>query len=207
MRPVSSSSAAAPAVNEEERLNRELIELLNELRVALPGVQVLFAFLLIVPFQQRFVSVSELDRGVYFVAFIAATLACVLMIAPTTYHTIRYEHSDKASLIHYGERMLIYGTVLLGTAIVAAAFFTADFLYGSALAAGTTAFLAAWLAWFWYGVPLTRKRNGRGPREQHPGSHLAAPRQWVAPSDASNGTSSSEQNDGIAARQRPTRSP
>ena len=53
MRPVSSSDDARPAANEEERLNRELIELLNELRVALPGVQVLFAFLLIVPFQQR----------------------------------------------------------------------------------------------------------------------------------------------------------
>ena len=67
-------------------------------------------------------------------------------------------------MIQYGERMLICGTVLLGASIVAVAFMLGDFLYGSALAAGATAFLAAWLAWFWYGVPLTRKRRGRGAR-------------------------------------------
>lgn len=166
---MSTGPEASPPANDEERLNRELIELLNELRVALPGVQVLFAFLLIVPFQQRFVTITDLDRGLYFVAFLATTLACVLLIAPTTYHTIRYEHRDKASLIEYGERMLIAGTIFLGVAIVTVAFLIANVLYGSALAAVATAFLAAWLVWFWYGVPLTRLRNGRERRGEGQG--------------------------------------
>ena len=162
MRLMSIEPETGPARADEERLNRELIELLNELRVALPGVQVLFAFLLIVPFQQRFLTITDLDRGLYFVAFIATTLSCVLLIAPTTYHTIRYEHSDKERLIRYGERMLIGGTIFLGAAIVAVAFLIGNILYGGVLAAVATAFLGAWLVWFWYGVPLTRKRNGRG---------------------------------------------
>jgi peptidoglycan/LPS O-acetylase OafA/YrhL len=155
---------ARPPASDEERLNRELIELLNELRVALPGIQVLFAFLLIVPFQQGFARITDLDRGLYFVAFLATTLACVLLIAPTTYHTIRYEHRDKGSLIEYGERMLIAGTVFLGVAIATVAFLITDVLYGNALAGVATAFIAAWLVWFWYGVPLTRRRRGRGSR-------------------------------------------
>lgn len=159
-RVVSEDPGAHPPASEEERLNRELIELLNELRVALPGIQVLFAFLLIVPFQQGFAHITDLDRGLYFVAFLATTLACVLLIAPTTYHTIRYEHRDKASLIEYGERMLIAGTVFLAVAIATVAFLITDVLYGNALAAVATAVIVAWLVWFWYGVPLTRKRRG-----------------------------------------------
>lgn len=145
--------------SDEERLNRELIELLNELRVALPGVQVLFAFLLVVPFQQAFAQINELNRALYFVAFLATSLACVLFIAPTTYHTIRYEHTEKAGLIQYGERMLIAGTVFLALAIVTVAFMIGSILYGNGLAAVAAAFIAGWLVWFWYGVPLTRRRH------------------------------------------------
>ena len=80
------------AEGEKERRDRELIELLNELRVALPGVQVLFAFLLTVPFSNGFSRMTDLQRNVYFVSFLCATVATILLIAPSTYHRIQFRH-------------------------------------------------------------------------------------------------------------------
>src|SRR5947208_1171864 len=89
----------AVAESEEQRRNRELIELLNELRVALPGVQVLFAFLLAVPFANGFPKLGKLDRDIFFVAFIATALATVLLIAPSSYHRLRWRQHDKERLL------------------------------------------------------------------------------------------------------------
>src|SRR5438445_13719808 len=89
-----------PQEGEKQRVDRELIELLNELRVALPGVQVLFAFLLIVPFSQGFAKVSSAQRAVFFAAFLCTAIATALLIAPSSYHRIHFRRHDK-------ERMLI----------------------------------------------------------------------------------------------------
>ena len=78
-------STSRDGESRQERIDRELIELLNELRVALPGVQFLFAFLLVVPFQQRGGQITDFQRGVYFVALAAAALATALLIAPVTW--------------------------------------------------------------------------------------------------------------------------
>ena len=83
----------------EERVNRELIELLNELRVALPGVQVLFAFLLAVPFSQRFADTTELQRDTFMVALLSTLAGSVFLIAPTAYHRIRFRDRDKEALL------------------------------------------------------------------------------------------------------------
>src|SRR5262249_51360667 len=83
-----------------EDLDRELIELLNELRVALPGVQVLFAFLLAVPFANGFPKLSQTGRDVFFAAFLATALSTALLIAPSSYHRLRWRQNDK-------ERMLV----------------------------------------------------------------------------------------------------
>jgi len=83
----------------DERLNRELIELLNELRVALPGVQVLFAFLLVLPFQRRFGELGPGDRAVYFTAFLCTALASALLIAPSAYHRLRFREHDKDHML------------------------------------------------------------------------------------------------------------
>src|ERR671916_2197791 len=83
----------------QERTARELIELLNELRVALPGVQVLFAFLLTVPFTQRFPDITSLQRNVFFVAFLSAAAATAFLIAPTAYHRIRFREGDKEQML------------------------------------------------------------------------------------------------------------
>ena len=95
--------------SEEERHNRELIELLNELRVALPGVQVLFAFLLAVPFANGFPKLSALDRDVFFVAFIATALSTVCLIAPSSYHRLRWRQRDKERLLHISNVLTIIG--------------------------------------------------------------------------------------------------
>src|SRR4051794_3219075 len=87
---------------EQERLNRQLLELLNELRVALPGVQVLFAFLLAVPFQQRFTQTTPFERYVYLVTLLASAAATAFLIAPTGYHRLLFQRGDRPRIIEHG---------------------------------------------------------------------------------------------------------
>src|SRR5918996_226022 len=101
--------------DEQQRRNREVIELLNELRVALPGVQVLFAFLLIVPFQQRFAEVGELSRLVYFAALAASAASIAFLIAPASYHRLNLRRGtmEKEQMLLTSNRLTIVGTALL----------------------------------------------------------------------------------------------
>ena len=145
----------------KERLNRELIELLNELRVALPGVQVLFAFLLTVPFTQRFPQITDLQRDTYFVTFLAAALATAFFIAPSAYHRMRFRDHDKEQLIQTATREAIVGTGFLAVSIAGTVFLISDVLFGIGSAAVVAAIVAATLIWLWYGLPLTRKLRDR----------------------------------------------
>jgi hypothetical protein len=99
--------------SERERLNRELEQLLQELRVAMPGVQVLFAFLLAVPFQQRFAEVTPFQKDVYFATLLMSALASALFIAPTAYHRITFRHHEKENLIKLSTNFAIAAGVLL----------------------------------------------------------------------------------------------
>jgi Family of unknown function (DUF6328) len=99
--------------DEKQRLDRELIELLNELRVVLPGVQVLFAFLLILPFSKGFAQVTESERVVYIAAVFCTTLATVLLTAPSSYHRLRFREHLKEQLIETSNRLAIAGMVFL----------------------------------------------------------------------------------------------
>jgi hypothetical protein len=141
----------------KERVDRELIELLNELRVALPGVQVLFAFLLTVPFSQGFPKLTALQRDVYFAAFLATALATALFIAPTTYHRIHFRAQSKERLLLTSNKLSIVGSVFLAVAIGAVVFFVTDVLFRVATASVVTALISAWFGWFWYGLPLLRR--------------------------------------------------
>jgi phosphatidylserine synthase len=143
--------------DEEARLDRELIELLNELRVALPGVQVLFAFLLTLPFTNRFEKISGVERLVYFVALLATTLASALMIAPSAYHRLRARDADKEQLIQTSSRLLIGGMAALVVAITCAVYVIADLIYGAPTGILTAAATAVVFGWFWWGLPLTRR--------------------------------------------------
>jgi hypothetical protein len=138
----------------KERIDRELIELLNELRVALPGVQFLFAFLLIVPFQQKADQVSDFQRGVYFVALAAAALATALLIAPAAQHRILFRQQDKENLLRRSNRSAIAGLFALALAICSALLLVVDVLFSVTLAWITAGALAVLLAWWWLAVPL-----------------------------------------------------
>jgi Kef-type K+ transport system membrane component KefB len=139
---------------DEQRRDRELIELLNELRVALPGVQVLFAFLLAVPFANGFPKLGKLDRDIFFVAFIATALSTVCLIAPSSYHRLRWREHDKERLLRVSNVLTIAGLALLAIAITAAVFVITDFLFHRTWAAVFTAIIAAAFLVLWYGLPL-----------------------------------------------------
>jgi uncharacterized oligopeptide transporter (OPT) family protein len=138
----------------DERHNRELIELLNELRVALPGVQVLFAFLLAVPFASGFPKLSQTGRDVFFAAFIATALSTVLLIAPSSYHRLRWRQHDKERMLVVSNRLTVAGLFFLAVAISCAVFVITDFLFHTGWAAAFTALVAAMFLVFWYGLPL-----------------------------------------------------
>jgi hypothetical protein len=153
-------STSSDGESRRERIDRELIELLNELRVALPGVQFLFAFLLIVPFQQKVDQLTDFQRGVYFVALAAAALATALLIAPAAQHRLLFRQHDKEALLRRSNRSSIAGLLALGMAICAALLLVVDVLFSLALAWVTAGALALLLAWWWLAVPLRqRARN------------------------------------------------
>jgi Family of unknown function (DUF6328) len=138
----------------DERHNRQLTELLNELRVALPGVQMLFGFLLAVPFSQRFVAVSSNQRGLYYTAFVTAAGASVCLIAPTSFHRIVWQHGRKERLLRISSALAIAGTVFLATAITSVMLFITSFLYGTGAAGVAAALLVSALLALWYVLPL-----------------------------------------------------
>jgi putative flippase GtrA len=141
------------AESEKERLDRELIELLNELRVALPGVQVLFAFLLTLPFTNRFERLSSADRAIYFVALVLSVVASGFLIAPSAHHRLRFRDRAKEELIRAGNRMAILGLVCLAAAIAACLSVIADVLYGDVVRIPVTAAALLWLGVLWFAVP------------------------------------------------------
>jgi amino acid transporter len=140
--------------SKEERFDRELIELLNELRVALPGVQVLFAFLLIVPFSNGFPKLSTFDREIYFVAFIATAVSTVLLIAPSSYHRLRWRQHDKERMLVVSNYLTIGGLAALAVAVTSAVFVITDFVFHRTWASAFTAIVAMLFLVFWYGLPL-----------------------------------------------------
>ena len=140
-----------------EQLDRELIELLNELRVALPGVQVLFAFLLAVPFTQRWEQTTEIQRDAFFAAIMCATVATVLLIAPSSYHRLRWREGDKEQMLRTSNRLAIAGTVFLALSMIAVVFVVTDVVFDIAVATGISIATAVLFAWFWYGLALTRR--------------------------------------------------
>ncbi|ADB54123.1 DUF6328 family protein [Conexibacter woesei] len=138
---------------EKQRLDRNLLELLNELRVALPGVQVLFAFLLAVPFQARWDEVTAFQRDVYFATLCCALIAIALMIAPTAYHRLNFRASRKRELVMISNRLAIAGIVFLAIALVGVMILIADILFGWV---GTTVFgalAALLLLLLWFVLP------------------------------------------------------
>jgi hypothetical protein len=149
-----------------ERANRELIELLNELRVALPGVQVLFAFLLTVPFSQGFDQLDAGDRRVYLSAVIATVASTICLIAPTAHHRLRFRSGVKEQLLHVANVFAIIGLVLLAFAMAAVTFVITGVIYPGTIPGVVAGVLAGTFAVVWFVLPLFYRRV-RTP-EPHP---------------------------------------
>ena len=147
--------------SEEEQLDRNMSELLQELRVSQTGVQILFAFLLALPFAQRFKEVSAFERDVYFVTLLLAGLASALFIAPASFHRLLFRQQEKAYLIASSNWMAIVGLACLAFAITGTVLLIADFLFGTTAAAITGGSFGFVFGFLWYALPLSRLRRRR----------------------------------------------
>jgi len=155
--------------SEDERLDRNLGELLQELRVALPGVQVLFAFLLAVPFQGNFTKITPFQEKVYFATLLCTAISAALLISPTAYHRLTFHLQQKRALVSLSNRLAIAGLGFLALAMTGAIMLITDFLFGSV--AATIVFSLAAAAMFvtlWGLLPLRRRLSLS--RDEGPGS-------------------------------------
>jgi Kef-type K+ transport system membrane component KefB len=142
---------------EEERADRNLSDLLQELRVALPGVQVLFAFLLTVPFTQRFKELTDFQEKLYFGVLICVALSSVLLVAPTAGHRVLFRRQQKEFIVTIANNLSLVGLLLLAIAMTGAIALISDFLFGSLTAIVTATVMAAAFIGFWYAGPVFRR--------------------------------------------------
>jgi hypothetical protein len=148
--------------DDEDRTERQMAELLQELRIALPGVQILFAFLLTVPFAQGFQRVTSFQKNLFFAVLLATAVSTVFLIAPTATHRLRFHKSDRQYVIESAHRLMIAGLVFLALAIVGALVLITDYLFGLASAWYWPALVALVLAALWFVRPLLRSKSS-GP--------------------------------------------
>jgi len=144
---------------EEERADRNLSDLLQELRVALPGVQVLFAFLLTVPFTQRFKELSTFQEWLYFAVMISVALATVMLVAPTAGHRILFRRQQKEFIVTLSNKLALLGLLLLAVAMTGAIALISDFIFGATTAVITTVVMGAAFLGFWFFGPIRRRQQ------------------------------------------------
>lgn len=142
-----------------EQADRNLAELLQELRVALPGVQVLFAFLLAVPFQQRFEDTTRFQEDTYFFTLLCSALATALLIAPTAYHRLNFRRGDKRHIVEVASRLTIAGLGVLALAMLGAVVLVTDFLFGRTTVLVTAGVVGLAFFALWFAAPAARRRQ------------------------------------------------
>jgi hypothetical protein len=150
---------------EEAKRDRQMIELLNELRVALPGVQIFFAFLLTVPFSQRFMKLTSFQINVYYVTLILTALCAACLIGPSASHRLRFHQNDRAWIIESANSLLIAGLALLAFAIGCAVLLITDIIFDGPRVWIYTAFVFVVVVWLWFLRPIWRglRRKSSGP--------------------------------------------
>jgi hypothetical protein len=146
---------------EAERLDRNLGELLQELRVALPGVQVLFAFLLAVPFQQNFTKITEFQKDVYFATLLLTAISAALLISPSAYHRLTFRMQQKDHLLQLSNRFAIAGLAALALAMSLAVILVTDVLFSTEATFVTGAVTLGMFTLLWFALPLKRRLSSR----------------------------------------------
>lgn len=157
------SSTDGRQETELERYDRNLTELMGELRVALPGVQVLFAFLLVAPFNQRFATVSSFDRHLYFATLLCTLVASILLIAPTIIHRLSFRRGEKEYIVHTANRLTIAGLSTFALAMTSAILLITNYLFGAETAIVTVPLVVLAFLLVWFALPLRRRRRRREP--------------------------------------------
>jgi Family of unknown function (DUF6328) len=147
----------------KERIDRELIELLNELRVALPGVQVLFAFLLIVPFSNGYGRMTPVQKDMFFATFICTALAAAFLIAPSANHRILFRQRDKEQLLFRSTRQAVIGLGFLALSMIGIVVLITDVIFGVLATTLAAAGVATVLVMLWFVVPTYRRVTTGGP--------------------------------------------
>lgn len=142
-----------------ERLDRNELELLTELRVASAGVQVLLAFLLIVPFNTRFTRLSTFERYDYFITLLSMAVAATLLIAPSIHHRILFRLSQKAFLVDVGNKVAIVAMVFMTIGMTGILMLIADVVFGGASTVVVGVLAGLTVSGLWFGIPLNRRRR------------------------------------------------
>jgi Family of unknown function (DUF6328) len=142
------------AEDRHERTARELIELLQELRIVIPGVQVLFAFLLTVPFSQGFAKLDSLQQGVFFATLLCTAAATALLIAPSAHHRLLFRQGVREQRLKMGNLLAILGLVFLVPAMVGVVFVITDLIFGLTAALVVTVAMALFFSLLWFVLPL-----------------------------------------------------
>jgi hypothetical protein len=146
---------------ETERADRNFADLLQELRVAQTGVQILFAFLLTIPLQARFTTLDEFHKDVFVVALLCASLATACIIAPVAYHRVLFRRHMKTNIVMAAARLAVGGLVFLGLAIIASVYLVLDLVLGRGTATGLVAVLTGVLLLLWLILPYVELLRGR----------------------------------------------
>jgi hypothetical protein len=147
----------------KEKLDRELIELLHEMRVMLPGIEVIFGFLLTVPFTERFTELTSLQRTAFFVSFLSTALATAFLVAPSSYHRLRWRQYDKERLLQVANKFAIIGLAFFAISLAAIAFIVTDVVIRTSIAVWVAAGIAVIVVVLWFGLPLFRRAEEELP--------------------------------------------
>ena len=150
-------------MNDEEKRDRQMMELLNELRVALPGVQFLLAFLLTVPFAQGFERITSFQKSIFYATLLFTAASVVFLIAPSATHRLRFHQNDRAFIVEAANKYLIAGLACLAVALILALVMVTDFLYDSWIVIGGPAIIALLLLGLWFVRPLLRPPGNERP--------------------------------------------
>ena len=142
-----------------ERADRNLNELLQELRVVLPGVQVLFAFLLTVPFSHRFTSLNEFHRNLYFAILLSTALTVAFLVAPTANHRLLFHKQDKVYIVALANRLALAGIALMALSLCGAILLISDLLFDSPIAVVSTVSIGLVFSLLWFVRPMMRRRS------------------------------------------------
>jgi Family of unknown function (DUF6328) len=153
------SGGSQTSEDQHERLTRQFTELLQESRTAILGVQVLFVFLLRVPFSQRFPSVSTLEHYVFYATLLCTLLSAMLLMAPTPHHRILWRQHQREKRVELGHRLILGGLSFLALAILGVVFLISEVMVGGLGAVAATLGIGLVFLWVWYGQPLIRMRG------------------------------------------------